>query len=237
VPPVQLVLVHSPLVGPATWHGVAPILADHGYKVRVPDLRPTLAAGPPYCVRQVEVIASSAGSGGSRPVVLVGHSGAGALLGPAGRAVDHPAGYVFVDAGLPIPGQTPMSTLPPELALQLHEMVDVDGWLPPWPQWWGEEGLAELVPEVSVRHRFAADCPRIPLAMFYEVQPGGSVDMAGYLRLSEGYDAPAAQARRRGWPLVELASHHLAPLTNPGLVSIALLHLLGQILPRHQSTG
>jgi hypothetical protein len=57
---VQLVLVHSPLVGPATWEGVAAIMAQHGYDVRVPDLRGTLAAGPPYCVRQVEMIAACA---------------------------------------------------------------------------------------------------------------------------------------------------------------------------------
>lgn len=235
--PVQLVLVHSPLVGPAIWDGVAPIMAEHGYDVHVPDLRATLAAGPPYCVRQVEVIASSAASGGGGPVVLAGHSGAGILLGPAGRTVDHTTGYVFVDAVLPIPGQTPMSTMPPELAMQLYEMADADGWLPPWPQWWGDEGLAELVPELSIRRRFASGCPRIPLAMFNEVQPEGSVDMAGYLRLSEAYDEPAAEARRQGWPVVELATHHLAPLTNPGLFTIALLHLLGQILPRHRSVG
>jgi hypothetical protein len=224
---MRLVLVHSPLVGPATWEGVAPILAEHGYDVRVPDLRRTLAAGPPYCSRQVELIAGCCA--GEGPVALAGHSGAGALLGPAGRAVDGPAGYLFVDAGLPIPGRTQMSTMPPELAAQLREMADAYGWLPPWPEWWAAEELAELVPDAQARGRFAAGCPRIPLAMFEEVQPEGAVARGGYLRLSEAYDEPAAEAGARGWPLIWKDSHHLAPLTDPGLVASALLDLLNSI--------
>jgi hypothetical protein len=32
-----------------------------------------------------------------------------------------------------------MDTAPPELAVQLREMTDWDGWLPPWSRWWGED--------------------------------------------------------------------------------------------------
>jgi hypothetical protein len=51
-------LVHSPLVGHATWNLVAAGLAERGYPVGVPDLSGTVAAGPPYCSRQAEVIAA-----------------------------------------------------------------------------------------------------------------------------------------------------------------------------------
>src|SRR5258708_2602681 len=67
-------LVHSPLVGPATWDLVAADLARHGCEVGVPDLTGTVTAGPPYCPRQAEVIARSASG---RPAILIGHSGAG----------------------------------------------------------------------------------------------------------------------------------------------------------------
>ena len=239
----RLVLVHSPLVGPATWSGVAGELSSAGYDVIVPDLTPTLEAGPPYSQRQAGVIAGVIGrtpaeTGDPRGVVLVGHSGAGALLGPASLALDGlvagsvvagsvVAGCVFADAGLPIPGRSQLSTMPPDLAEWLVSTADADGWLPPWSSWWGDDELALLVPDAGDRQRFAADCPRLPLAMFEELQPEGDVGLGAFLRLSEVYDEPARQARARGWPVIERDSHHLAPVTHPAMVATALAELAG----------
>src|SRR5215472_1399194 len=94
----RLLLVHSPLVGRATWDLVAADLAGRGYQVSVPDLTGTVAAGPPYCSRQADVIADSASG---RPAILIGHSGAGPLLAAAGALIGQVRGYVFADAGLP----------------------------------------------------------------------------------------------------------------------------------------
>jgi hypothetical protein len=226
---VRLVLVHSPLVGCGAWDLVATYLAGDGYKVGVPDLTGTLTAGPPYCLPQAEVVADSASGG---PVILVGYSGAGRLLAAAGALSGQVRGYIFVDAGLPIPGQTWMETAPPELAAQVREMADVDGWLPPWPQWWGEEALAELMPDRDARQRFVADCPRLPLGMFEEVHPPapGWPDAPGaYLLLSEPYQDEAAQARDLGWPVAEQMSHHLGLLTEPARVAGSLRDLIGQL--------
>jgi hypothetical protein len=121
----RLLLVHSPLVGPATWDLVAADLAGRGCEVGVPDLTGTVTAGPPYCPRQAEVIARSASG---RPAILIGHSGAGPLLAAAGALIDQVRGYVFADAGLPTPGQTWMDTVPPELAAHLREIADDQGW-------------------------------------------------------------------------------------------------------------
>src|SRR5260370_20389685 len=99
----RLLLVHSPVVGRATGDLVAAGLAQGGDQVGVPDLTGTIAAGPPYCSRQAEVIASSASG---QPAVLIGHSGAGPLLAAAGAIIEQVCGYIFVDAGLPTPGQT-----------------------------------------------------------------------------------------------------------------------------------
>jgi len=109
----RLLLVHSPLVGRATWDLVAADLAGRGYRVGVPDLTGTVAAGPPYCSRQAEVIA---GSASGEPAVLIGHSGAGSLLAAAGASIGQVRGYIFADAGLPTPGQAWMDTVPPGLA-------------------------------------------------------------------------------------------------------------------------
>jgi len=165
-------------------------------------------------------------------VVLIGHSGAGPLLAAAGTIINQVQGYVFIDAGLPTPGQSFMETVPPDLAAQLREMADAQGWLPPWPQWWGDEALAGLIPDPDMRRHLAAGCPRLPLAMFEEVHlpvPRWPDAPAAYLRLSEAYDDQAAKARALGWPVSEQASHHLAPLTDPGLVTESLRMLLSQL--------
>jgi hypothetical protein len=226
----QLLLVHSPLVGCGTWHLVAADLAGRGYPVGVPDLTGTVAAGPPYCPRQAAVIADSASSD---PAILIGHSGAGPLLAAAGALIGQVRGYVFADAALPTPGQSWMDTVPPGLAGQLYEMADAQGWLRPWSRWWGEEALAELIPDPVVRRRFAAGCPRLPLAMFEEAHPlvpsRWPDAPAAYLQLSEAYADQADQARQRGWPVTHLAAHHLAPLTDPGLVAGSLRDLLSQL--------
>jgi hypothetical protein len=225
----RLLLVHSPLVGPATWDLVAADLAGYGYQVGVPDLTGTVAAGPPYCSRQAEVIAGSASGG---PTILIGHSGAGPLLATAGAMIGQARGYVFADAGLPTPGQSWMDTVPPGLVSQLREMADAQGWLPPWPRWSGEEALAELIPHPDERQRFAAGCPRLPLAMFEEIHPLAPHwpdAPAAYLQLSEAYADQAAHAREHGWPVAQLVSHHLAPLTDPALVAGSLRELLSQL--------
>ena len=203
------------------------MLADGGYDVKIADLGGALAQGPPYNHGLVDVIARCVAD---EPAILIGHSGAGALLAPAGLAADRVHGYLFVDAGLPIPGRSQMSTMPSDLADQLRQMADRDGWLPPWPQWWGDDALAELIPDAGTRQRFAAECPRLPLGLFDEVLPEGRHAPGAYLRLSEAYDEPAALARERGWPLIELASHHLAPLTDPAIVADAVLDLLSRLL-------
>jgi len=226
----KLLLVHSPLVGCASWELVAAGLAGRGYEVSVPDLSGTVVAGPPYCSRQAEVIARSASG---QPVILIGHSGAGPVLAAAGDLVGKGVrGYLFVDAGLPIPGQTWMDTVPDELAARVREMADARGWLPSWPRWWGEEVLAGLLPDPEARRRFVAGCPPLPLGMFEEVHPPVPQwpdAPAAYLQLSEAYEDQAARARELGWPVTRQMSHHLALLAEPGLVAGWVHELLGEL--------
>jgi hypothetical protein len=228
-PPARLLLVHSPLVGPASWDLIAPALAEPAREVTIPDLTSTIAAGPPWCSRQAELIARAAAG---RPAVLVGHSRAGPILAAAGALITQVRGYVFVDARLPFPGQTWMETAPSELVAHVREMADPDGWLPPWPRWWGEEALAELLPDPVIRERFTAGCLPLPLAMFTETHPPAPRwpdAPCAYLRLSEAYEDEAARAAGLGWPVTRLASHHLALLTDPAEVAEAISQLLRAI--------
>lgn len=224
--------MHSPLVGPVTWELVAAALTSRGLRTTVPDLTPTVIAGPPYMARLAEVMAAAAS--GSPSPVLIGHSGAGPLLAAAGSMLDSVAGYVFVDAGLPTPGQTWLNSMPADLAADLRSMAGDDGRLPPWPRWWGDHVVAEMLPDLEVRTRFIAECRPLPVAMFEEAMPEAvrwPDAPAAYLRLSEGYDEQADQARALGWPVTDLDSHHLAALTDPNGVANALLDLLGRLGP------
>ena len=83
----RLLLVHSPLVGCATWDLVAADLAGGGWDLGVPDLMGTVMAGPPYCSRQAQALARSASG---QPAILIGHSGAGPLLATAGAIIGDP---------------------------------------------------------------------------------------------------------------------------------------------------
>jgi hypothetical protein len=221
-------LVHSPLVGPAIWDTLAEALGARGYDVTVPDLTSTVSGGPPYCSRQVAAIAEAVGQ---RSTILVAHSGAGPLMAATRSACEDPQGYVFVDAGLPTPGRSWLEGAPAELAAQLRDMAR-DGWLPPWPQWWAPAALEEMLPDPELRTRFAAVCPRLPLAMFEEEFPPAPMwgdRPCAYLRLSDAYRGPTDYVRPLGWPIIELASHHLAVLTDPELVVEPLLDLIGQL--------
>ncbi len=139
-------------------------------------------------------------------------------------------GYIFVDARLPAPGRSWMQTVTPDLAARLREMAEPRGRLPPWPRWRGEEELAAVVPDPAIRQRFAASCPRLPLAMLEETQPpapGWPNAPCGYLQLSKAYEDEAARSRKLGWPVRQQLSGHLALLTEPALVAPEVRALIG----------
>jgi hypothetical protein len=122
-----------------------------------------------------------------------------------------------------------METVSPELATQVRALADAEGRLLPWPDWWGDDALAEMIPDRVKRQRFSAECPRLPLAMFEEPYPRAPWwpdAPAAYLRLSDAYEDEVAMARQLGWPVAELVSHHLAPVTEPGRVAASLRQLI-----------
>ena len=105
-----------------------------------------------------------------------------------------------------------------------------DGLLPPWPDWFQPDPLPRLVPDIVLRAQIAEEAPEVPLAFLKETRP--SIEWTGpsaYLQLSSAYDQDAAEARRLGWPVRRLRSHHLAPASEPETVAVALLRLLDEL--------
>ena len=213
-----IVLVHSPLVGPATWQPVAENLRRAGHRVVVPSLLNAIT--PPYHRN----LATAAADGVTGPVIVVGHSGAGVLL-PAIAATLDARAAVFVDAVLPHPGTSWLDTVSDELRDQVAGLVH-DGRLAPWHTWFPAELLDELLPDPDVRARIVAEIPRVPAAYLAEPAPETALPHAvrcAYVRLSDAYDDEVAEAERRGWWVRRADMDHLAIVTRPEPIAALII--------------
>lgn len=216
-------LIHSPLAGPSTWIGVAGELRARGTQVAVPDIRD----GAEHGGTVADVVSAAAAQLPDADLVLVGHSGAGILL-PAIAAASgrRAAGLVFVDAHLPRgAGEIPVS---PDGYVELIAPLAVDGVLPRWADWWAT-ALERLVPDPGTRAALRAEMPRLPLRYFSEtvrIPPDWTDVPCAYVRLSEAFEAVAADAEDRGWPVVRFAGGHLHLAVDPAAVAAAILSVL-----------
>jgi hypothetical protein len=234
------VLIHSPLVGALSWQASADRLRARGLTVVVPSLAGVFDGGPPYYPKLAARVAETVRvSVAARPLVLVAHSGAGALLPAVAAALtDVVAAAMFIDAILPHPGATWFETAPPSLGEHVRSLAQ-EGWLPPWDQWFPPGTLDPLLPDPALRGRFLAQLPRVPLAYFEERAPviGDRIPRQAYLQLSEPYARAADEAERRGWPTRRESADHLAMLTQPELVVGHLVRLLLDGMPGVHAPG
>ena len=226
----SIVLIHSPLVGPLTWEALAVELRGRGEHVIVPDL--SNVAQPPTSfweqhARDVEAALRDVPH--QHRLVLVGHSGAGALLPAIGHAAGRSvAAYLFVDAHIPQDGQTRLGSGP--FAAFLRELYAAGGRYPNWT----DEDLREILSDPELRQGVLADLRPPPLGFWEEpipVFPSWPDAPCGYVRFAPNpaYDEAAADAQRRGWAYVELPGGHFHMLVDPTAVADALFNLLAQL--------
>ena len=223
---MNLTLLHSPLVGPATWKSLVPVLRARGHAVAVPDLTPLMAGEGPYYA----ALAEGAASAVSDDTILIAHSGAGALV-PAVTALSEGRlrGVLFVDALLPHPGESWFAGVPPELGARLRSMAK-DGKLPPWHAWWPKGAMEALLPDRAMGTAFLAEQGELPLSYFEEPAPALPLDLPfAYFRLSEAYTADADAAEAQGAPVLRANLHHLAPMTHPEAVADGIEQLSGEL--------
>jgi hypothetical protein len=228
---LTFVLVHSPLVGPITWSPVAVALGRRGVAALVPEMAND--TDTPYWERHARSVAEQMRDiAAEREIVLVAHSGAGALL-PAIRQLSElaVAAYVFVDAGLPS-GGTPR--LPPGVSCErMQTIYERGGRFPSWT----EDDLKDAVPDGDLRRQLLAEIRPQPWAFWMEpipVFPGWPDAPCAYMRFGKNptYDDPAAEAQRLGWPFSELPGDHFQMLVEPELVTDALLTLTKEAVAR-----
>jgi hypothetical protein len=135
------------------------------------------------------------------------------------------AASVFVDARLPArEGATTLAE--GEFLDFLKGLVQPDGRLPRWTDWWAGEDLTPLFPDEQTRRVVTEEQPRLPLSYFEEPVPvpaGWADHPCGYLLFGPPYEPIADEARERGWPVVHLPGGHLHQIVNPAAVAGALV--------------
>jgi hypothetical protein len=230
-------LIHSPLVGPSTWALVARELRRRGHAVSVPALDDTDDASErPYWQQAAESVAPQLErEGATRPLILVAHSGAGALLPAIAERLRRPvARYIFVDAVLPLDGRSRLdefATSSPEFVEQLRAHLDAGGRFPEWT----DEFLRAFIPDESLRHQTLAELHPRGKRFFTEPVPSNSDWQnapGGYLLFSATYAGAARQAAALGWPVSEIPGGHFHMLVDPAAVAVALI--LGVIVSAWQ---
>src|SRR6185369_9381836 len=153
-----VVLLASPLLGPAVWSPVAEELRRRGWTVVGPPAPPVAPRSPDDVLDTVLAALPT-----DRELILVPHSNAG-LYVPALTQRRRVAGFVFVDAGLP--AATGLAALAPPAFLDfLTTKADADGLLPLWTQWWDED-VSSLFPDAPTQARVEAEQQRLPLSYF-----------------------------------------------------------------------
>ncbi|MHB8576216.1 MAG: alpha/beta fold hydrolase, partial [Dehalococcoidia bacterium] len=217
------------------WALVAEALRRSGCDVLLPALDDgddEAAAALPFWRRHVASVAAALdGEPERRPLILVGHSGAGALLPAirrlAGRAV---AAYLFVDAGIPNHGESRLgpSDSDDAWARELLPVLQAGGAFPTW----SDADLRDLIPDDRSRARLLAELHPRGITFWTEAIPvfdGWPDAPCGFLHFSGPYDAAAKRARREGWPYRRLAGGHFHMLVDPDAVAAALIELAGAV--------
>jgi pimeloyl-ACP methyl ester carboxylesterase len=171
---VDIILIPGFWLDASSWDRVAPALERAGHRVRtltLPGLESVTADRSGIALRDHVAAVVAAVDAVAEPVVLVGHSGGGALAYAAADArPDRVARIVYVDAGPLGPGQSINDQLP---------VVDGEIPLPDWSEF-SEEELRDL--DEGLRERFRARAVPQPAAVANDPQVLGD---------ARRYDVPA----------------------------------------------
>jgi pimeloyl-ACP methyl ester carboxylesterase len=235
------VLVHGSHHGGWCWRKVTPLLRAAGHEVLTPTLtglgeRVHLASPAVGLGTHIQDVVNVLAFADPTGVVLVGHSAAGRVItGVADRVPERLAHLVYLDAVLPLDGESGLDTYPPEAAAALRERVRTrgEGWYQPVTedQRWGitDEADWAWVQSKVVPQPFRATAEPIALTGAGAALPGTYIACTadkppGSPRA--GLFAPhVARARARGYRYRELATGHDAMVTAPQAIAALLLEL------------
>ncbi|QJD57464.1 alpha/beta hydrolase [Pseudomonas sp. gcc21] len=173
-----LVLIHGAWAGSWVWAQLTPLLQAQGYAVLTPDMpgSPRHPAEPETvslagCVEHV--LDCCAGTDG--PIVLVGHSGGGAISTQAAeRMAERVAGVIYI-AGMMLPSGSSFA----EVVAEVVKSEPAAAGIGPYLQWTADRS-ASWVPVEAIRKIFLQDLPddlALAAAERFSLQPEGARTM------------------------------------------------------------
>jgi pimeloyl-ACP methyl ester carboxylesterase len=234
--PVTIVLVHGAFADASTWSGVSERLLPAGHHV-IATANPLRGLVPDsaYLASLLNQI--------SGPVLLVGHSYAGCVIGEAAARVTHVVGLVYVSAVMLDEGESQMTLLgqyPKSAPLFGPSLRNTTYPLPD-----GKDGEESIVDPTMFPEIFCADlAPAMQAALAGSQRPLASAaatekaTAAAWRTLPTwavfgtadrclGAEALGAMAKRAQAPITELqGGSHLALLSQPAAVTDVILTAL-----------
>jgi pimeloyl-ACP methyl ester carboxylesterase len=232
------VVVHGAWSGAHAWRWVRPLLRAAGHDVFTPALtglgeRAHLADQRTDLDTHIADIAAVLHYEDLRNVVLVGHSYGGMVItGVADRMSDRLAQLVYLDADVPMNGQSEFDLLPPDESAEYEEAARArgDGWRipPPFPD--------PLPPGTPAAVAWAVE-RMVPHPLRTLTQPLRltSTDEAGpprtYVLCTEGKESEPLPPYLQqvvddpGWRVIELRAGHSAHVTAPDALADTLIEI------------
>jgi pimeloyl-ACP methyl ester carboxylesterase len=226
-----IVIVHGAWTDASSFTGVQRTLTEHGYDVLefANPLR-SLAGDADYLATFLETRTSG-------PVILVGHSYGGALIGAAGLRATNVRGLVYVNAFVPIEGESLLDLLNsagPVDPSQLFDMApypgapegDVDLYIQrgPFEPAFATGLTEELQAEFFAKQRpitFSAVGAPASAGQAWEQLPSWYV--AGTQDGSIPLDLQLRMAERAGSAVTTLETGHLSMVTHPAEVAAVIM--------------
>jgi pimeloyl-ACP methyl ester carboxylesterase len=165
-------------------------------------------------------------------LILVGHSSASALV--ADLATRLPTRSVIIVDGEVPPSLGAASPVRPALRDFIRSLAEADGSLPIWSKWFAGDaqraslvGIDILASDSVAFAKFENGLPKMQVDWFDDTIELASWDHipAGYIQTSRIYNHAAAEAQRRGWPVMSLQGTHLDPALRPVETAEAILSM------------
>ncbi|CAH1653490.1 alpha/beta fold hydrolase [Chelatococcus asaccharovorans] len=230
------VLVHGSWHGGWCWSRVAPILRQHGADVLAPTLtgqgeRSHLLNPAVGLKTHIDDVVQTLRFNEVRHAILVGHSHGGMVIrGVQDAAPDLISTLVYLDAHVPMDGDSMCALAGPEVTERLRKRVEEEGsgWiLPPSPaSVFGTDDPDDQawIDRLSTPMAWKAYTDRLHLTK-------ADADRKVYIRCTTHkrtyFDLAADRHRgREGWTVHDLAAAHNVMVTHPQLLAETLLTLI-----------
>jgi len=216
----EIILVHSPLVGPSSLRPTAQVLEQYGWKCQVAEPSGTNTSFPAWAEWPNRLLESLTTANN---VIVIGHS-AGSLLAAwlAGRL--NANGIICLDAVIP-PNNGRTVPAEPWFYDFVHSLPQDGGLLPIWTDWWDRDLFEGAPVDEMFKMLFTSELPRIHIDWFddeFEMTDWSNC-ARGYILTSSIFDEQATRAKSEGWPVRVIEGTHLHPALAPEETASAIV--------------